>query len=177
MWKWFALLLCVSSACSVPVQGSGALPTKVIDPNYSIELTGDWVRDEQEDPEQHSFSSASLDTRLVSSAMGINARADQTEMIANKMAEFRLKAEGEVAAAVGRHITVTEPVVVERPWGHAIAYRGEDNLGRQFNYSGIVTTKAVISIYVESASKSETELRAILDAVVGGLTFDRTAIR
>jgi len=92
------------------------------------------------------------------------------------MVEFRLAGEEDVAKNFNVKMTIAEPMVLQRPWGHAIAYYGSDSSGRHFSYAGAVIPKAVISIYVESPTASEHDLKVILDELLSSLEFDKTNI-
>jgi hypothetical protein len=82
------------------------------------------------------------------------------------MVEFRLQAENRAAQSFNLKMTIAEPVVVAIAGGHAVAYYGSDNSGRQFRYSGVVTPKWITSVFVESRSRSEAQLKLILDELL-----------
>jgi len=133
---------------------------------YKISLPKDWIEQKALDPEQRAFFSKEKDTALVISAMSINARTTDTERVGRKMLEFRLQAENRAAQSYNLRMTIAEPIVVASPWGHAMAYYGSDSSGRQFSYSGAVTPKVILSVFVESRSRSELQLKTILDALL-----------
>jgi len=133
---------------------------------YKISLPKDWIEQKALDPEQRTFFSKEKDTALVISAMSINARMADTERVARKMLEFRLQAENRAAQSYNLRMTIAEPIVVASPWGHVMAYYGSDSSGRQFSYSGAVTPKVILSVFVESRSRSELQLKTILDALL-----------
>jgi hypothetical protein len=73
-------------------------------------------------------------------------------------------------------MTIAEPIVVKKPWGHAIAYYGVDTNGRQFNFTGMITKKGVISLYADSKTKTEKELLAAAKPIFDAVEFDRSLI-
>jgi hypothetical protein len=83
-----------------------------------------------------------------------------------------MESEKQVAAETGIDMTIARPQIVQRDWGHAIAYYGVDANGRMFNLSGMVTPKQSIGVYVESSNLSEEVLRELLDQVLAKLKFD-----
>lgn len=149
---------------------------EIKDPLYSLELSGDWTELPSSDPEQHTVRSQAADVTIVMSSMSLDVPPDQTDLLARKMIEFRLKGEEQAAREHGVQMTIAEPIVVERPWGHAIAYYGSDSKGRQFNFSGMITRKGVISLYADSKSKDEKELSAAVQPIFGKVEFDRTPV-
>ena len=143
-------------------------------PRFSLSLGGDWQETLSPDPEITRFNSQRHGASLVISAMGLNAKLADTGRIAQKLADLRMDAEKQVAAETGIDMTIARPRIVQKPWGHAIAYYGADARGRLFNFSGMVTPKQSIGVYVESNQLSEEVLRELLEQVLAKLKFDLT---
>jgi hypothetical protein len=168
-----ALGLFSTAACSQPPSDDSL---KIVDSNFTLQLEAPWVRLPNDDPEQYNFRDSDRDIDITLSAMGLRAKPDEVELVASKMIEIRLKAEGQMAGELGIKLTIAEPVNIARPWGRAIAYYGSDNNGRQFSYSGIVTRNTVINLYMSTKKLTETELMSAMNEVGSNIQFDRTAI-
>jgi len=147
---------------------------KIVDPHYTLSLSGDWTEEPSTDSEQHTLVSETRAVHVVTSAMGIKARRSQTKMIADNLVKLRLRAEAKAAQIRNLKLVIVEPIVVRQPWGHAVAYYGSDDRGRQFNYSGSVTPTAVISIYGECWT-TEKKLGAIMKELIDGFEFAKSA--
>lgn len=160
-----------TAACSQTPSGNSL---KIIDPNFTLELEAPWVRLPNDDPEQYNFRDSDRDIDITLSAMDMRAKPDEVELVASKMIEFRLKAEGQMAEEYGNRLTIAEPINIVRPWGRAIAYYGSDNNGRQFSYSGMVTRNTVINLYMSTSKLTEKELMSAMDEVGSRIQFDRT---
>jgi hypothetical protein len=141
---------------------------------FSLSLGGDWEEVQSGDPEVTRFSSRQHAANLVVSTLGLNAKLGETGRIAEKLADLRMEAEKQVAAETGVDMAIGRPKIVQQPWGHAIAYYGADANGRMFNFSGMVTPKQSISVYVESNKLSEEVVRELLEQVLAKLKFDLT---
>jgi hypothetical protein len=143
-------------------------------PRFSLSLGGDWRELQSSDANVTIFNSQQHRTNLVISAMGLDATLADTGRIAEKLVELRMESEKQVAAETGINMTIARPRLVQQPWGHAIAYYGADARGRRFNFSGMVTPKQSIGVYVESNKLSEEVLRELLEQVLAKLQFDLT---
>jgi hypothetical protein len=141
---------------------------------FSLSLGGDWQELQSPDPEVTMFNSEQHRANLVVSAMGVNATLADTGRIAEKLVNLRMDAEKQIAVNTGVDMTIARPRLVQQSWGHAIAYYGVDANGRMFNFSGMVTPKQSISVYVESNKLSEELLRELLEQVLTKLKFDLT---
>jgi hypothetical protein len=141
---------------------------------FSLSLGGDWEERRSSDPEVTTFHSKNHGANLVISVMGLNATLADTGRIAEKLIKLRTDSEVQVASETGVHTTLSQPRIVQQPWGHAIAYYGVDAKGRLFNFSGMVTPKQSISVYVESNKLSVEVLRELLEQVLVKLKFDLT---
>ncbi|MBS0384796.1 MAG: hypothetical protein JSS00_05550 [Proteobacteria bacterium] len=141
---------------------------------FSLSLGGDWEEAPSGDPEITRFNSRRHAANLVISTMGLKATAADTGRIAERLADLRMESEKQVAAETGIDMTIARPRIVQQPWGHAIAYYGVDANGRMFNFSGMVTPRQSIGVYVESSKLSEEVLRELLEQVLAKLKFDLT---
>jgi hypothetical protein len=141
---------------------------------FSLSLGGDWRELASPDPDVTMFNSEQHRANLVISAMGLNAALADTGRIAEKLVDLRMDSERQVAAETGVNMTIARPRIEQRPWGHAISYYGADANGRMFNFSGMVTPKQSIGVYVESNKLSEEVLRELLEQVLAKLKFDLT---
>ena len=141
---------------------------------FSLSLGGDWEETPSGDPEVTRFNSQQNGASIVISTMGLNAKLADTGRIAEKLADLRMESEKQLAAETGIDMAIARPHIVQQPWGHAIAYYGADTNGRMFNFSGMVTPKQSIGVYVESNKLSEEVVRELLEQVLGKLTFDLT---
>lgn len=139
---------------------------------FSLALGGDWREIDSPDPEITMFSSQNHRANIVISAMGLTATMADTGRIAERLINLRMDSEKQVAAETGINMTIAKPKIVQQPWGHATAYYGVDANGRMFNFSGMVTPKQSIGVYVESDKLSEPVLRELLDQVLIKLKFD-----
>jgi hypothetical protein len=172
----------LGAQCSPPPEGSAFPPSnltenatvQVTTPRYTLSLSPEWQEEAPSDPDRRAFVSHDRNAGLIVSSVGMNASLADTERVARQMIAFRLEAENQAAHEFGLRMTIAEPIVVERPWGRAIAYYGSDSNGRQFSYSGAVTADQVLSVYVESTTLSEQQVKAALDEVLAGLEFDKT---
>jgi hypothetical protein len=170
--KLFGALGLFSTAAGAQPASNDLL--KVADPSFTLELAAPWVRLPNDDPEQYNFRDSDRDIDITLSAMSIGAKPDEVELIASKMVEIRLKAEGQMAEEYGIRLTIAEPINIVRPWGRAIAYYGSDNNGRQFSYSGMVTRRTVINLYMSTNKLTEKELMSVMNEVGSSIQFDRT---
>jgi hypothetical protein len=139
---------------------------------FTLSLGGDWEERPSPDPEVTMFHSPHLGANLVISAMGLNAKLADTGRVAEKLINLRMESEKQVAAETGIDMTIARPRIVQQPWGHATAYYGVDANGRMFNFSGMVTPKQSIGVYVESKRLSEEVMRELLQQVLAKLIFD-----
>lgn len=146
------------------------------DPNFSLHLESPWVRVPGEEEELYNFRDDERDIVITISALPLEIGTAAIDAVADKLVQFRLNAEAEAAHALDRRLTVYEPIVVPRPWGRAIAYYGHDNSGRQFSFSGILTVRTAISLYMSSAKLSERALMEAMDEVGSRIVFDRTPL-
>jgi hypothetical protein len=144
----------------------------VTKPRFSLSLGGDWQEMQSPDPEVTMFNSQNHRANLVVSAMGLTATLADTGQIAERLINLRMDSEKQVAAETGIDMTIAKPRIVQQPWGHATAYYGVDANGRMFNFSGMVTPKQSIGVYVESNKLSEESLRELLEQVLVKLRFD-----
>jgi hypothetical protein len=143
-------------------------------PRFSLSLGGDWEETPSTDPEITRFNSRQNGASIVISTLALNAKLADTARIAEKLADLRMESEKQVAAETGIDMTIARPKIMQQPWGHAIAYYGVDANGRMFNFSGMVTPKQSISVYVESNKLSEEVVRELLEQVLAKLKFDLT---
>ena len=165
-----ALGLFSTTACSqTPSDDS----LKIVDPSFTLELEAPWVRLPNDDPEQYNFRDSNRDIDITLSAMGMSAKSEEVELVASKMIEFRLEAEGKMAEEYGVRLTIAEPINIVRPWGRAIAYYGSDNKGRHFSYSGMVTRNTIINLYMSTGKLTEKELMLAMNDVGSKIQFDR----
>ena len=141
---------------------------------FSLSLGGDWRELQSSDPEVTMFNSEQHRANLVISAMGLNATLADTGRIAERLVSLRMDSETQVAAETGIDMTIARPRIEQRPWGQAISYYGADANGRMFNFSGMVTPKQSIGVYVESNKLSEEVVRELLEQVLAKLRFDLT---
>lgn len=144
----------------------------VTKPRYSLSLGGDWRELPSADPEITRFNSQHHGANLIISALGLKATLADTGRIAEQLIKLRIDSEAQVATETNVPITLSQPRIVQQPWGHAIAYYGVDANGRLFNFSGMVTPKQAISAYVESNKLSVEVLRELLEQVLAKLKFD-----
>ena len=149
-----------------------ATDTVVTTPAYSLKLGPGWVEAPPTDPEQVNYFSPKENIYFVGSAMILQgARPEQLEKIANKLRDMRIKAEEHVAAEVGRHVTVAEPLVAKFADGYQVAYWGHDDKHREFRYLGIVSTKYIASVYVESPSRSQQDIDNYFNTLLKSLVL------
>ena len=139
---------------------------------FSLALGGDWEEIPSTDREITRFNSRQHGASIVISTLALNAKLDDTGRIAQKLADLRMDSEKQVAAETGIDMAIARPQIVQQPWGHAIAYYGADAKGRMFNFSGMVTPKQSIGVYVESNKLSEEGVRELLEQVLAKLKFD-----
>ena len=144
----------------------------VTKPRFSLSLGGDWEETPSGDPEVTRFSSQQHAANIVVSTLALKAKLADTGRIAQTLADLRMDAEKQVAAETRIDTAIGRPKIVQQPWGHAIAYYGADASGRMFNFSGMVTPKQSISVYVESKKLSEEAVREMLEQVLTKLKFD-----
>lgn len=164
----FALL---STACS---QSTAAREIHVTSPSYTLVLDGDWRELTSDDPEEKTFVSQSHNTRLVVSSLQMSPSQIEPQDAAQHLVQSRLSGERQAAERFGRQMTIAEPVIAPQPWGAMVAYYGHDNVGRQFNFAGMVTRRQILQTYVESPTLSADELFAVFQGVQKGLTFDES---
>jgi hypothetical protein len=145
-------------------------------PNFSLRLEACWRETPNDDPEHHAFRDDTRAIDLTVSAMTLAIAAEAIDEFARVLVDTRLRAEGDSARAFDRRATIYEPIVVPRPWGRAVAYYGHDESGRQFGYSGIVTRRGVISLYMSTSALGERALMEAVDEVCSRVEFDRTPL-
>ena len=168
------------------------------DRNFSLDLGTPWERLPGDATQRYNFRDLPRGIVATLSAMPLELKPESIETMASKLVEFRLQAEADASATFDRRITVYEPIVVPRPWGSAIAYYGHDDAKaeagdaatmdtgtrgaafgsgqRQFSYSGLVTRRCVINLYMSSGKLSERELMEAMDEVGSRIVFDRTPL-
>ena len=152
---------------------AGAIASTMIDtPAFKMELEGVWVQEQTQDKEQNLYYSKSLDTGLTTSYLMMNAKPSDTERIANKLIDFRLRGENAAANEFNLKMTIAEPILVPFPKGHQVAYYGHDSSNRQFRYLGVVMPDKTINIYAESKTKSQAELEVIFNNLLKGLKVE-----
>lgn len=139
---------------------------------FSLSLGGDWEETPSTDPEITRFNSRQNSASIVVSTLALNAKLADTGRIAEKLADLRMESEKQVAAETGIDTAIARPQIVQQPWGHAIAYYGAGANGRMFNFSGMVTPKQSIGVYVESNKLSEAVVKELLEQVLAKLKFD-----
>lgn len=123
------------------------------------------------DPEQRAAYSKEKDVALTASCTPMGARHSDTERIAQKLKEFRLRAEQSAADRLNRKMTIADPIVKSFPHGHSVAYFGQDSAGRQFRYLGLVFPEKIINIYAKSPSRTQSELETIFTQLLKGLSL------
>ena len=152
---------------------AGAIASTAIDtPAFKMELSGDWVQEQAQDSGQKSYYSKSLDTGLTTSYLLMKAKPSDTERIASKLIEFRLRGENAAANEFNIKMTIAEPILVPFSEGHQVAYYGHDSNNRQFRYLGVVMADKTINIYAESKTKSQSELEVIFNNLLKGLKIE-----
>lgn len=158
-------------AFAAAVLSLGSQAAQVVEsPAFRLKLDGDWKAVAASDPEQQSLYSTHLDVGLTTSYLLFNAKPSDTERIAQKLREFRLRGEDQAAAQYKLRLTIVEPIVLPFAKGHQVAYYGHDSEGRQFRYLGLVFPNKTINVYAESKSRSQAELEAIFNQMLKGLT-------
>lgn len=151
---------------------------KVVEPLYSLDLQGDWVKAPTADPNLRMFQSPDRNIQVSTSGLTLNLTAREIETFARWFVKVRLKAESEAAAEAGiRKLRIAQPKIESRPWGYALAYYGTDDRGRCFNYSGAVTPNSLITIYAEMFAGAQADIFSLMRSIVTGLEFDRTPLR
>ena len=152
----------------------GLMAVSVTKPRFSLSLGGDWRETPSPDPRSDDVQLTATSRQSGDLRDGFNAALADTGRIAENLVNVRMDFEKQVAAETGVDMTIARPRIVQQPWGHAIAYYGVDANGRLFNFSGMVTPKQSIGVYVESNKLSEEVLRELLEQVLAKLTFDLT---
>jgi len=137
---------------------------------YGLTLIGDWAEVASDDPEQRHFESKEKDAGLIVSSILTNFH--DTERLAQQFTQFRMEAESLGADEFDYHVTIAEPIIEPRPWGHATGYYGSDSNGRQFSFSAAVTSKQIVSLYISSRSLTEKELAAEFQMLLAGLRLE-----
>ena len=138
-------------------------------PAWDLALDGDWALQARDDPEQQTASSTALDIGLTTSFLPLNVKLAGVEPLARKFQDIRLRTEHETGVRFHRTVTVDAPALAPAPGGYLLTYGGHDDTGRHFRFYGRVTQRGVLSLYVESSSRNESELAAAMDRVVAGL--------
>lgn len=144
------------------------------DPNFSLDPGPAWHQVANDDAGQYNLRDDARDIDVTLSAIAIAIAPDTIDQLASVLIDSRLHGESDAARAFDRPATIYEPIVVPRPWGRAVAYYGHDESGRQFSFSGIVTPRTVISLYMSSGRLTERELMEAMDAMGSAIVFDRT---
>ncbi len=150
-----------------------AAGTAIETPAFKLMLGDGWTRGQSTDAEQQTYYSAKEDVGLTTSFMLVNAQPKDTERMANKLRDFRLKAEDTAAAQYGLKMTIVEPIVTPYGDGYQIAYYGHDSNNRQFRYLGVVMPKKIINIYAESKGRSQQELEVAFNGLLKGLSIPK----
>ncbi len=145
-------------------------------PNFSIDLGPPWQEVANDDPEQYNFRDHQRDIVITMSAIAIDVAPAAIDQFASILVESRLRAECDAARAFAHATTIYEPIVVPLPWGRAVAYYGHDDTGREFSYSGLITPRSVINLYMSTGRLSERELMEAMDEVGSLIEFDRTPL-
>jgi hypothetical protein len=146
------------------------------DPNFALDLGQPWQEMSDDIPQQYSFRDATRDIVITLSAMSLDIAPGNIAQFASMLVDSRLRAEGDAARALDHRATIYEPIVVPRPWGRAVAYYGHDDTGRRFSFSGMVTPRSAISLYMSTGQLSERELMTAIDEVGSRIVFDRTSL-
>lgn len=141
------------------------------DPNFSLELGQCWQKAPSSESDVYNFRDERRDVVATLGSVTLASESEGLERLARALVELRLHAEAEGGRAFGRSSTIYEPIVAPQPWGQAVAYYGHDDTGRQFSFSGIVTTASVITLYMSSSRLSEVELAEAMDEVLSRIAF------
>ncbi len=164
--------MATAGALLLAILASGALAAQTIEtPAFTLKLPGDWKPQTTSDPDEHSYYSEAMDVRLATSFVVLDTLPTDTESVANRLKEVARDSEHWAAKHMNLDLTMAEPTVTQLPWGHRVAYFGHDNSHRQFRYVGLVLDRKAINVYVQSQSRSERELEAIVDRLLDGLAF------
>jgi hypothetical protein len=149
--------------------------------NLQIEVGANWHELADGDPEQRMFRSTDGAITVTVSSMKVNIRPDQTEQLAVKLAQLRLKGHEEWQIQHGGHAEITEPVFKEHSWGHHLEYDGRDSDNRVFSFVGFVTTHQVVNIFAEgpnSGSASATDyMHSAVQEFIQSVKFAMPKIR
>lgn len=148
----------------------------IADPDFSLDLGPAWQRVPDDDPRLYKLIETARGVIVVIRAMSVDVPAPQMDEMASLLIELRLSGERERAAAAGLSPVIYEPIIVPQPWGRAAAFYGHDETGRQFGFSGFVTSRCMISLYCSSDALSEQELLEAMDELLARIEFDRTAL-
>ena len=143
---------------------------------FSIDLDLRWQPTANNDPDQFNFRDDLRGIDLTLSALLIPLDEKSIEQFTRHLMEKRFRTEEEAAQNLSQVATIYEPIIVPRPWGRAVAYYGHNENGRQFSYSGTITAKGAISLYMASSTLTERDLMAAMDEVNSRLEFDRTPL-
>ena len=146
--------------------------SEISTPAFKLKLSEDWKQEPTNDAEQYSYYSHTKDIGITCSYILMNAKLEDTDRIAKKLIEFRLGGEEAAANEFNLKMTIAEPFIAPFSKGHQVAYFGHDSNNRQFRYLGVVTPSKTINIYVESNSKSQTELEAEFNTLLKGLSLE-----
>jgi hypothetical protein len=147
------------------------------DANFSLDLGQCWQRIDPAGAERYGFRSDGRDIQIVvSSVTHAAGMPDDLEDFAALLAELKQRAEIDTARILGHPTTVYEPIIAAQPWGRAVVYYGHDAAGRQFGYSGAITRRCTINLYMLSEGLSERELFEAMDDVFSRIRFDRTPL-
>lgn len=146
------------------------------DPNFTLELQPPWESVPSEDPEQYNLRDAEKGIVVTLSAMAQLIAPDWIEWVTDQFVKLRLNAETDAARAFGRTFTIYEPIIAPFPWGRAVTYYGHDDTGRQFSFSGMITCRTIISLYMSSELLTEAKLMQAMDEVWSRIEFDRSPL-
>lgn len=145
-------------------------------PLFSFDFDPRWQILSGDNGDSFSFRDDNRDISIALSALPADLDNATIEAFTTSLIAERLRGESDAASALGRPTTIYEPIVVPYAWGRAIAYYGHDDAGRQFSFSGSVTTHGAINLALTSCSLSEHELLAAMDEANLRIQFERTAL-
>lgn len=137
---------------------------------FELRLGGDWRRDPGDgDEDAYDFSSQAKGAQVVISALPAALPRARLLEAAQKLLEFRLKAERSVRDR-GLVIDDNRATMQDDGLGH-VAYAARDRQGI-YRFLGWTTQRWIISLWIATEGHDDKAAKAVFDEVVKGFRFD-----
>jgi len=139
----------------------------LVNSDYSITYSGDWVVKELADPPSYQLVSSDLNAKAVISSLNFPKGKNVGEL-SQAYLNLRIGSENDVMKSNGRTASI-ENSIKKIPIGYQIEYWGVDSENRNFRFWAVVADSKIVNLYVESYKQDSTHVGEILRSFIKGL--------